>query len=49
MKEPGYKLEDLLEAVPLMLTDFLTAMKWPAQLDYDDFVDMLTEAVVFDF
>lgn len=44
MKELGYSLEQILEAVPLMLTDIITVFTWPAQLDYDDFVDMLTEA-----
>lgn len=44
MKELGYELAQILEAVPLMLTDIITVFGWPAQLDYDDFVDMLTEA-----
>lgn len=44
LKELGYDLNQILEAVPMMLTDIITVFKWPAQLDYEDFVDMLTEA-----
>lgn len=44
MKELGYSLDQILEAVPMMLTDIITVFTWPAQLDYDDFVDMMTEA-----
>lgn len=44
LKELGYDLDQILEAVPMMLTDIITVFKWPAQLDYEDFVDMLTEA-----
>ena len=44
VKELGYKLEDLLSAIPLVLTDIITVFGWPAQLDYEDFVDIITEA-----
>lgn len=48
-KELGYELDQLLEAVPMMLTDIITVFKWPAQLDYEDFVDMITEAYDQDY
>ena len=43
-KELGYTLDQLLEAIPMILTDIITVFGWPAQLDASDFTDILTEA-----
>ncbi|MEG1593937.1 MAG: iron-containing alcohol dehydrogenase, partial [Oscillibacter sp.] len=44
LKEQGFTLEQILDVIPMMLTDIITVFGWPAQLDADDFKEILTEA-----